>query len=168
MSGLRFDIQAAPSPHLEGTPRYVMEDHAFDFTPRDAIGPRAPGGRTSFVVDTLQLEVDIESSTCLYLWGYCPRGRWTKSTLMAPASRSGLLKVVSSTRLQPGVSVGLEGMVEPKMRFDPISGWFCIGRSDVGRECRSVEFASGCLAVVEDQVLRSLWIRPVNFKELAN
>ena len=168
MIELHFAIQASPSPRCEGTSRYVIEDHAFDFSPRDAIKPRALGAHTSLVVGTLQLEVDIESSTCLYLWGYCPRGLWTKSSLTAPTSRFGLLKVVTSARLQPGVSVGLEGTVESKLQFDPISGWFCMGRPNVGSECRSVEFASGCLAVVENEELRALWIRPVNFKELAN
>ncbi len=167
METLRFEILGSPLP-VSGLLRYVSEDYAFNF--RMGVSEQERQGKegtTSFVVDTLQLEVAVDSSLCLYIWGYCPMGRWEQSSLSPPNARPGSLRASHDKPLIPGVAVGLESMVPPNAWFDPDSGWFCMGNKNVAPDAEAVEFATGCLAVVVHGRLSSLWIKPENCKDVA-
>lgn len=168
METLRFEILTSPSP-VNGSLRYVSEDYAFNF--RMDVGEEGRQGKqgaTSFVVDTLQLEVAVDTSLCLYIWGYCPMGRWGRSSLSPPIAQRGSLRAIHDKPLVPAVSIGLEYMVSANAWFDPDSGWFCMGIKEVASDAQAVEFAAGCVAVVADGRLSSLWVRPENWKEVAS
>ncbi len=167
MEPLRFEILDTPSP-INGQLRYVSEDYAFDFRMDSSQeARRGNGGATSFAVDTLQLEVAIDTSLCLYIWGYCPMGKWQCASLLPPTARRGSLQAIYDKPLTPGVSIGLENMLPAHAWFDPDSGWFCMGNKDVPASAEPVEFATNCVAVVMDRGLSSLWIRPDNWIEVA-
>jgi hypothetical protein len=169
MDALRFEILPGFSP-VRGHPRYVKEDYAFDFQMDGGEKESRKGtqGTTSFVVDTLQLEVAVDSSLCLYIWGYCPTGRWKRSPLSPPMAQPGSLRAIHDAPLVPGVSVGLEEMIPVTAWFDPASGWFCMGNNESPAGVQAVEFATGCLAVVlAVGRLSSLWVKPENWKEMA-
>lgn len=168
METLCFEILLYPPP-VTGRPSYAMEDYAFDFDmDMFQVEQRVGVNRsTSFAVDTLQLEVAVDSSLCLYIWGYCPMGRWEQSSLSPPNARPGSLRASHDKPLIPGVAVGLESMVPPNAWFDPDSGWFCMGNKNVAPDAAAVEFATGCLAVVVHGRLSSLWIKPENCKDVA-
>lgn len=163
----RFEILGSP-PTVSGHLRYVGEDYAFDFL-MDVSEQARQGkeGTTSFAVDTLQLEVAVDSSLCLYIWGYCPIGKWEQSSLSPPNARSGSLRGSHEKPLIPGVAVGLERLVPPNAWFDPDSGWFCMGDKYVAPDAEAVEFATGCIAVVVHGRLLSLWIKPENCNDVA-
>jgi hypothetical protein len=168
VSTLRFEVLSSPS-YVSGCPRYVNEDYAFSFQmdPGEQAQRQGEHGTTSFVVDTLQLEVAVDTSLCLYIWGYCPMGRWERTTLMPPVARRGSLRAVHDKPLVPAVSIGLEQMIGTTAWFDPDSGWFCVGKKEIASDVQAVEFATGCVAVVADGRLSSLWVRPENWKEVA-
>lgn len=167
METLRFEILTSPL-SVRGCLRYVREDYAFNF--RMDVGEQerfGKGSTTSFVVNTLQLEVAVDSSLCLYVWGYCPMGRWEQSLLSPPIGQTGSLRASHGKPLEHGVAVGLEQMMPATAWFDPDSGWFCIGNKESAAGVESVEFATGCLAVIVGGRLSSLWIKPENWKDMA-
>lgn len=168
VNALHFEILSSPS-YVCGRPRYVSEDYAFSFQMNPGEQERWQGkqGTTSFVVDTVQLEVAIDTSLCLYIWGYCPMGRWERTSLSPPGARRGSLRASHDKPLVPAVSIGLEHMIATTAWFDPDSGWFCMGNKEIASEVQAVEFATGCVAVIADGRLSSLWVRPENWKEVA-
>src|SRR5690349_3160897 len=100
MSALRFQVLPGPYP-VQGHPRYVREDYAFGFQMDggEIESRKRTQGTTSFTVDTLQLEVAVDSSLCLYIWGYYPTGRWKQYHLSPPAAHPGSLMAVHDTPL---------------------------------------------------------------------
>lgn len=155
---------------LVGRPKYVIEDYAFDFeivTPAQWQETKGPSSRTSLAIDTLQLELWIEQSLCLYVWGYCPHLGWKCSPVSPPPSRPGALRVVHDTAFIAGVSVGIEGMVPPTSHFNPESGWFCIGNLETPSGSQAVEFATDTLAAVQGGKIVSLWVKPENCVDIA-
>jgi hypothetical protein len=166
---LRFETLSSPSP-VSGHPLYAGEDYAFNFRMdlREKENRVGKHGTTSFVVGTLQLEVAVDNPFCLYVWGYCPMGRWERSSLSPPMAQRGSLRASYEKSLISGVSVGIEEMMPANYWFDPDSGWFCAGTTEAASPgAQAVEFASGCLAVVADGRLLSLWVHPENWEEVA-
>lgn len=171
MSLPRFQI-TSESYHLAGEPHYALADYAFafDMSVAGQDGRKALGATTSLVIGTLQLEIEIETSHCIYLWGYCPAVGWRRSPLPSHdlVPRAGGLKVTCETPLVPGVSIGIEEMVPSLVWFDPATGWVCVGRPESDATSQAVEFASDTIAVVSEARLRSVWVRPRNWKDLVN
>lgn len=160
---LRFKALPAPSP-VSGKAYYALDDSAFSFEmdykqSEHRVGPQ---GSASFSIKTLQLEVDIDTSLCIYTWGYCPVGNWKYSLLAPPTAQAGSLQALSAGPMLRGVSVDIEWMVRPQAWFDPTCGWFCMGNKECVVDAIAVEFASGSLGVVADGRLQSLWIKPEN------
>lgn len=169
MSIPKFEILSIPTV-LQGRPRYVVEDCAFDFqaTDEQEVNERKGGsGTTSLVIGTLQIEVSVDRSLCLYVWGYCPYMKWEVSSGSPPPSRPGALRVVQNTDFVEGVSVGIEEMVPPSSHFNPESGWFCIGNLETPSGSQAVEFATDTLAAVKGGKIVSLWVKPENCVDIA-
>ena len=167
LNDLCFEMNLASSA-ISGVPRYALEDYAFDFyIPSTDKEKLESGGVTSFVVGTLQLEVAIENSCCLYAWGYCPTAAWSCTTLKCPPAYRGSLHAKCKQPLIPGVSIGIENMIPVMPFFDPQSGWFCMGEKEPIDKAQVVEFASDSLAVICGEKLKSLWIKPKNWREVA-
>lgn len=150
-----------------GRPFFNSEDYSFNYQ-MDADQEERYGkkGTTSFAIDTLQLEVSIENMICLYISGYCPMETWQVAFLSPPAACHGLLIASYTGILHPAIAICIDDMISPDPWFDPKSGWFCMGRKNPQVGAAAVEFASGCLGVVIDKKLSSLWIKPENWKEL--
>lgn len=155
---------------LRGRPFYSVRDHAFDFevVPSKEIKSITEEGSTSFVIDTLQLEVAIGSLLCLYVWGYSPVNGWTCTTLSKPTVLPGSLTALCPEPLVRGVSIGLEDSMHSTSWFDPKSGWFCIGEREHDRNAKGVEFATDSIAMTCHGRLSSLWVRPDNWRDLCN
>lgn len=164
---LGFEILTC-HPVLRGRPHYIIEDHSFSFL-MDVDQEERCGklGTTSFAIDTLQLEISIESKLCLFLSGYCPLGLWKGASLSPPTNKPGSLRANYKSPLHPAIVVGIDSMVPPYPWFDTNSGWFCMGRKEPQGGAAAVEFATGCLGVVVDRKLSSLWIKPENWRKLA-
>jgi hypothetical protein len=166
MANVRFESLPTISP-VAGEPRFVREDHAFEFrmVPLEKVRVKGPEGTTSLVVGTLQLEVAIYASRCLYVWGFCPIRSWHRADLSTPTANYASLRANCGSPLIPGVSIVLEGIPATPW-FDPASGWFCMGEKESTPDSEAVEFATECVAVVVRGRLASLWIKPDNWKEL--
>jgi hypothetical protein len=167
INDLSFEILNCHS-CLIGRPFFNREDYSFNYL-MDADQEEHYGkkGTTSFAIDTLQLEFSIENMMCLYISGYCPVEMWKADCLSAPIARRGALHAKYTGILNPAIVICIDDMVPPDPWFDPHSGWFCMGRKEAQAGAAAVEFATGCLGVVIDKKLSSLWIKPENWRELA-
>lgn len=154
---------------LRGRPQYIIEDYSFDFKMAgdDEFNVRTGLlGTTSIAIGTLQIELSVQTHICLFAWGYCPYSCWAAASLCTPSHIEGAL-MVQDTHLVAGVSVSVGMPAQPTTRFDPHSGWFCIGDPGISQDASAVEFATDTIAVVSMGKLVSLWIRPDNWNEVS-
>ena len=167
MTRPRFEV-ATDAPPVQGQPYYAAEDYALGFkiTPEELQQCAGRGGRTSLLIGTVQLEVAIDNSRCLYVWRYSPMAGWIRSSLTAPQAPPGSLKVIVGDPLERGISIGLEEMVPISTCFDPTSGWLCVGHQLPDSGASYVEFATQTVATIVDSRLHSLWVRLNNWREL--
>jgi len=133
---------------------YRERDHAFDLE-----GER-PKGVTSLLVNDLQLEIDQEG-VVLYPWGLCPRSTWEPTEAMPPASVRGTLVAQFGEEIVPGVSRRISGGSRWPVYENRAARWVCIGDLEAeGNRRKGIEFAPGCVAVLDDHALVALWLRP--------
>lgn len=134
---------------------YRPDDYAFSAEPR-------PHNRSSSVlVNDLELIVDGPGGQVVLVEGYCPYQSWAVARLAPPASERAGLRV-AGVEFLPGVANELD---DPRTRdwpvsVDPESGWLCIG--DRTARHQGVEFAPGCVAVLDGETLVALWLRPAS------
>lgn len=171
MTRLHYSI-ADEVEHLAGDPIYLRNDHAFDFLPADAAAVRQHAGKlgtTSVVLDTLQLDVGIETGLCLWVHGYSPTTGWNLRSVVPPPSQAGGLRCSAEDGLRQGVSI--RAMVgKPSVYFDTSSGWFCAAATQAWPRVdgeRAVQIATDTLALVSPDELLALFVRPRNWQDLA-
>ncbi|MFA5891480.1 MAG: hypothetical protein WDA27_11125 [Actinomycetota bacterium] len=150
----------------EGTPFYSISDHAFNFDLKEIPEGAGHQGHVALLLNTLGIEVAIASSRCLYVSGYCPAMGWTMTRLAPPAASFGALSASSESRLVSGTGMPVDSgpWIE---RFDPSTGWFCSGREETEVSTVAVEFATDTQVVLHQGRLLEVWIRPMNWEELA-
>ncbi len=137
---------------------YRSEDYAFN------VDSRPETGITSLLVNNLQLEID-ENGQILYVWGYCPYQTWRRTDSVPSSFIQGILLVHLETEIIPGVSNRLTEPGAWPIFVNPDIGWVCVGELDSSPTARSVEFALNSVAVIEDGLLRALWLHPENLPE---
>jgi hypothetical protein len=163
---MRFYVVPEIEP-LRGKLTYSYDEYSFDFECRSQVELRHRAGHmgeTSIAIGTLQIEVGIETGLLLYVWGYHPHTSWTEGAVAHPKSlTAGGLRVELETPLLPGVSVGLNGDTEWTTIFDPATGWIRMG---VGTSDGPlvVEIADGVIAVLRNDKLEALRLRPSGFE----
>jgi hypothetical protein len=106
----------------------------------------------------LELAVDEDYLTVSRVTGFLPPDYWIHCQLEEPKALSGELKV--SGDIEMGVAVGLVEAGEWPVYFDDSTGWICVGHPESKRGDVSAEFATGSVAVVNDRMLRALWLHP--------
>ncbi|MEU5599171.1 hypothetical protein [Streptomyces sp. NPDC020298] len=141
---------------------YDESEYGFSFSAKsgESLSERLGSkGVTSVLIDTLQLEVDIESREVLFAWGYFPNVRGTVSKLKAPRISPGCVRISSDHPFEPGVSYEIPGG-RWHVSSDPSSGWITIEQGDV-TDADFVQIASGTVLGIENGDLVSIWLRPV-------
>ncbi|MDW8244656.1 MAG: hypothetical protein RMJ88_15725 [Thermogemmata sp.] len=159
------DLIGQHSCAVEGKPIYIVKEWSFCYVVKSSYIPTVH--LASFVTDTIELWINIDTCICVYVDGYHPYGLWELASLCIPDYAPGILKAHPSEQILPGVGYDFEDMVPPSSWFDPTTGWWCIGRKDHPKGSTAVEFATDCVAVLVDERLVSLWMRPDNWRELA-
>ncbi|MGV9932595.1 hypothetical protein ACWDY4_18725 [Streptomyces olivaceoviridis] len=147
---------------MEGVLTYDESEYGFSFSANsgESLSERLGSkGVTSVLIDTLQLEVDIESREILYAWGYFPNIRGAVSKLNVPQIAVGRVRISSDYPFEPGVSYEVPGD-RWRVSCDPSSGWIAIEQGDVtGAEF--VQIASGTVLGIDNGDLVSIWLSPV-------
>ncbi|MET7486613.1 hypothetical protein [Streptomyces sp. NPDC005538] len=147
---------------LEGVLAYSEAEHGFSFSARsgDSLSERlGTQGVTSVVIDTLQLEVDIESREVLFAWGYFPNVRGVMSESNSPQITPGRVFLSSDDPLEPGVSYEVPGDGW-RVSYDPSSGWITI-ELDGSADAKFVQIASGTVLGIDSGDLVSVRLNPV-------
>lgn len=105
------------------------------------------------------LDVEIESGRALAITGYNPSFLWVKCELEAPIYNTGELFIVSKEELMSGA--GSYYAKDWQTFYDPKSGWICIGNKNINAHGDCVEFFKNIVAVVHDNQLLSVWLKPI-------
>lgn len=129
---------------------YVPGDYAFNVDPF----PNVPG---TLLFGMLEIHVDLKDYRVVYVWGYAPYVSWKPAVLTPPPSRRAAL-VVQDVRLEPGIARRLTAPGEKQGHVDINTGWVCLG--DPNAQGEAVEFAPGCIAIIQDGQLLTLWLHP--------
>lgn len=124
----------------------------------DALHP-PEGGVTSVLLDSFQLEID-QRGRVLYPWGLLPHpGTWGETEKVPPPSAKGDV-VASVPEVIPGISVDVDPGRKWTVSLNRQRAWLCIGEPAVGSPVSSVQFAVGCVLVLDGDVLLGLWLCP--------
>lgn len=103
-----------------------------------------------------QLNLTVVDDKVVQVWGFCPYGGWIKSNYSVPKFEKGILKV--QTELKPGFAYGINNGKDWPVYVNIKTGWVCIG--DPEKINKAVEFINNCVAVVNNEELVSLWLKP--------
>ncbi|MCP9456511.1 MAG: hypothetical protein NNA18_10440 [Nitrospira sp.] len=150
---------------VEGKPIYIVKDWSFYYDVKASYVPTVH--LASFLSDTIELLINVDTFICVYVAGYHPYGLRELTSPCIPKYVPGIIKAHTNEQLLPGVGHHFEDMGPPTSWFDPTTGWWCIGRKEPPPGSQAVEFATGCVAILLDERLVSLWVRPDNWREVA-
>ena len=126
---------------------YIQKEFSFD------MNPAIYEINYYFSLNMLDLTTD-ENDYVIQVGGFCPYGNWMKTTLSVPKYKPGLLKV--ETELEPGFSYGINESDWPIYINE--DEWVCIGNPE--KQKTAVEFLPSCVAVIDQDELVSLWLKP--------
>lgn len=160
---MEFDTLATCS-KLDGKLVYRESEYSLDFEPdqgfisHDIAGQQ---GTTSIMIDTLQIEVALETRRLLYVWGYFPAVRWERATVLPISAAQGCVRIRTGAQLIIGVTLALGAAEDWRREYDATSGWLSIHCATPTEHDRAVEFATGCVAVLREERLIALWLHPL-------
>ncbi|MEV7011407.1 hypothetical protein [Streptosporangium sp. NPDC051022] len=152
-------IQGAPLP---GILKYLHDEYSFSFHPLDPaeLERRSGAGVTSFVIDTLQIEVDVRTGVALYVWGYHPHGSWVRSDLPVPKRVRGAAPLDAECELDAGVSIAVPGGRNRLTEYNPENDWIRVSPRG-GTDENLIEIADGVILGKPQGGLGSVWLNPV-------
>ena len=143
---------------------YNLREYAFGFEPTSYIEtvPCIGDMSTSLALNTVQIEIGIETCRFCYTWGYCYLQEITHGILDPGPYIKGHVVVRSDRPFIPGVSVDLNKAGKWPVVYDSFTGWVCIGETTETTDAKSVEFATNQIAKIDTSgKLVSLWLHPV-------
>jgi hypothetical protein len=151
---LRFEAKKGTL-YYHGQVVYRREEWSFDFLPRQV----SDFAVIIAMLDILFIVVGDSIAHACQICGYHPHTIWIKKELSLPASFEGSL-ILHSDVVNEFDNVKLEGAERWKTSHDETLGWLCIGNDRKDQEDQAVEFATGIIAVVNRQRLKSIWFKP--------
>lgn len=158
-----IEFEAATGDPLRGELLYRIRDHALDFEicVAQAAEVGAVGAETaSLALSTLQLETGSATGRVLFPWGYCVWESMRTGVVTPVSAIPGILRVKDASCLESGMSFAL-GSEKWFATRDAQSGWLQISTADViPSTIVGVEFASGCIAILEATQLVALQLYP--------
>jgi hypothetical protein len=146
-----------------GLLRYLRHEHSFHFdpaSPSDLLLKTGGSGVTSVLVDTVQLEVGVETGLLLYPWGYSPETSWRTGQLLAPTFADVGLRVKSERGLHPGVSLYANSNRNWTTTFDEENGWIRLALDDQSGDSAFLIAESSGLEL-RAGALQAVWLSPV-------
>lgn len=151
-----FEVEEGPLRHI-GQLVYIMKDSAFDFQPQQIAD-------CSIEVDYISIDFIIyynDVKRASQIWGYhYPPESWVKKELQKPEFFAGSLLLIDDV-IDDGDTLVLHGSREWETYYDIHTGWVCIGDCDHSKEDMAVEFVSDAVAIINNQQLKALWLKPV-------
>lgn len=164
MRSVQFSVVLDRSP-LVGLAVYRRGEYSFDFlagSPVDVSDRVGNGGVASLTIDTLQIELAVESGQLLFAWGYEYFGRWKDGQLGWPDWAEAEVSARDIEPWESGMGYTVGATPEWSSVFDADSGWvrFFDQRVAPADEDRYLIASDTVVGLVESS-LSSLWLRPV-------
>ena len=136
----------------EGQVIYRKNENSFDFISNKR-------GDVSILIGYLQLSIDSLTNQLVSVWGLHPFCNWIDEKLSVPQTINGIVELEND--YDSGISYREKEFNEWKTYYDNKNGWVCIGDKNV--KGVSIMFASDIVVVIDNNNLKSLWIKP-NFQ----
>ncbi len=161
---MRFLVNAKRGDSLRGRLLYDSEEYSFRYEVHDEADlQRRAGveGATSLVIDTLQVEVGVETGPNLFVWGYFPSTSWREARLPTPEMRAGVVTVEPADELEAGVSIAIARDSRWTSESHPSMGLVRVSVADSGGESIT-QVADGVGIGIADRKIRSIWLNPTH------
>lgn len=162
---MTFTFEPRPDePPVDGVLTYLRREYSFHFEPAAPVDlARAAGtrGTTSLAIDTLQIEVGIETGAVLLVHGYHPYFGWRPEQLLPATPVLGSLRVRTDQQLLPGVGHRLAPEGSWVTGYDEGSGWIRVHPDPAEVDDQLVQVANGTLIGLRAGALNSVWLQPI-------
>jgi hypothetical protein len=158
-----LEFSASEGDALGGLLFYLESEYSFRFeagSPVDLSDRVGNGGVTSLLIGTLQIEVSVDSTAILYIWGLHPKSRWETGPVTAPSQEAGVVRLSGDVSLNRGVSLKIAEVGRWKTTFDSTSGWVRVSEDNLDDE-RQILVASDTVLGIRDNSLNTIWLRPL-------
>ena len=158
----KIKAQWCPAASLPGELVYSRSEYGFRFRTSGAKGLLAGEDNEGFAsvsVDTLQIEVSVQTGRALYVWGYEPHTGWRGEKVNTPEAQPGLVILQPGEPFEDGVSVSIPAQHWDR-RFDESTGWFVASPHDGDDAQWHVEIANGIVLGGSTEGIRSIYLRP--------
>jgi len=151
---IKFEIVDTGGVHIhhDYVPRYIVEDFSFAHKRKNYFHD------FSFTVNTLELDIDNNMFLC-GAGGYAPHLGWKKIHAVPPPFDKGGVRALIDFDYVPGGAYRINNQVWPEY-VNVKSGWVCIG--DYQISTTAIEFANGCVAVLNKGSIKALWLKPIS------
>ncbi|MFW6638504.1 hypothetical protein ACOALZ_00515 [Nocardiopsis algeriensis] len=147
---------------LRGGLKYLTSEQSLFYEVRDRAELEERAGMegvTSLVVDTLQLELSVESGELLFAWGYFPMPSWESASLAIPSFSTGRIFAAPNVKFMEGVSVRASSS-DWRIEYDSRAGLLNV-RSGSAADLKFVQIAEGVVLGVGSGKLLSIWLKPM-------
>lgn len=135
----------------QGEVIYIKKDLSFDFKP-------IYSADYSLLIGYISLSFDSETKCACQVWGCNPINVWVNKDLNKPKSIKGDLLL--DDEIETGDNKRLIEAGAWTTYFDKSTGWVCIGNYEEESNDVAVEFANNTIAVINQNNLKALWLRP--------
>lgn len=154
---MKFNIQKSQSDrHFSLI--YREAEFSFDSEPHDG------SGFASIMINDLQLEID-DKGCIIYVWGLCPLIKYEETSKVPRDYSSNSLVAVLDKPPIPGISYCLNEKNRWPLYINKGQGWVCIGDPNI-QDKPMVEFVPHCIAVLDDEEIVTLWLKPQTMPQL--
>jgi len=133
---------------LEKTLVYSVEDSSFDTLPQASVSDNV------FYLNVDHFCLYVLDRQVVYLEAFYPLNKEWISDIDVPVSRRGNLRMEGTYTYDEHYSLTLD-TVPAHINFK--TGWVCLG--DPNARNNAVEFINGCIAVVADYKIITLWFK---------
>ncbi|WP_211762603.1 hypothetical protein [Kutzneria sp. CA-103260] len=149
---------------LSGTLYYSRSEYSFRFEVDDVSGLAEKVGHhgvASLAVGTLQIEVDIESMSALYVWGLHPDVKWREgSVALRVPVREGKVVIDVGSIMSAGVALEIAAVNEWGTTFDSLTGWARVAPHGLVED-EIVLIATGVGLGIVNLEIGSVWLNPL-------
>ncbi|MEE4597077.1 hypothetical protein V2J94_35195 [Streptomyces sp. DSM 41524] len=159
---MRIKALWQPSNSLPGELLYSRSEYGFRFRTADAKDLATSEGGKGFAsvsIDTLQIEVSVQTGRALYVWGYEPYTGWRNGNCNEPDAQPGMVVLQPSEPFEEGVSLSIPARHWDR-RYDRSTGWFVTSPHDRDDAEWHVEIAKGIVLGGSTQGIQSVYLRP--------
>ncbi len=133
---------------------YREDDYWFDTE------PYLDGYSSSVGIDRLELLSDYEEGKIVYVGGCLPLIMYEDTERYPQNYQTKSLIPILDDPI-PGICYGIKGSEKWPIHINKKKGWVCIGDHLTNGE-QSIEFAPNCVAILVNQEIVALWLRPEN------